>query len=185
MDSIQTSRLQELLAEGERWVSSLDRSALGFFALEGSILAAAHALETTLMATALGSTSSDNDRESDSDVMQSALDEVTRRLAGYSFPYKVSDMLTPVRGEVFFWLERNGENSVYMETPNYALIRATTEFLRMVADNPDEQPYYAAGISDRAFICRCIADGVDASIASEISGVSGSVTVHGLLNSRV
>ena len=139
------------LAKSDIWVKSIDRSRLGVLATPPNILALGHAIHRT---------SKNRSRYRVKELLEYMLTTET----GQSV-FGSPEFDNELSAEVWFW------NKPGKRTPRFRLkapLLPAVVRLETIAANPEMHDYFAAGIWDIEFINRCLAEGIDASIAVEM-----------------
>lgn len=157
------AQVESYIHRAETWFSTLDRTFLGSFAVDGRTLVLRFAYE--LM-------NQDDDRELAFTVGNKLSYLMDLR---YEEIYGSSVQWRSITVEMLFWWEYYDAPSEWMDAyskgfnTDSAIITATLNALHSLSDFlirvPAALPYLEAGISDRTFIERCVNDGIDADIA--------------------
>ena len=150
-----------LLDNSRRWAVSLDRSFLGLMAIDVDLLGAMKARVTMEIET----------ERKDSDGWH-YVDKKLRKAI-----YMAGDetaRMNDFYAEVYFWMllenvQRDIEHIEYERRFN-SQTNARIGVLFSAKKHPEYVTYYEAGIWDEAFIIRCLAEGIDASMALELTG---------------
>ena len=158
----------------DRWLGSLDRSRLGFFALPLDVLAAADALGYAKeLRRDWEIAVSETEPEDATFGIVTALGTRLDQAIGRSGMNKANLITSnPPIVELMFWwglthdYEYHTEADVYHSENNARHL----DKINLVIDNPEMHSYFAAGIWDVPFIESCIAEGVDPSIALDMLG---------------
>ena len=146
-----SSRFRESRIErrAKNFVNSLDRSVLGSFASDKD------ALILELIVQLNGDTTS------------RAITELVSSNIELSMSNKGA------RAEMFFWLLRSGDKDLIYQARKAAVfddsaaVQASRRF-DVIADNPDMLVFFERGIWDTDFIRKCLDEGIDSQIASDL-----------------
>jgi len=142
-------RAEEILRESEGWVSNLDRTRLGLFAVPHRVLVIRDAIQKAVEL---------KDWEVRNEL--SFMFPIATAAEYSEIPYRV----TRVIAEFHFWKKREGE----LPRPFEAKIELQIQRLGVLLDKPHVHDYFLADVFDIPFIEQCIAEGIEPSLASSI-----------------
>lgn len=151
--------LPEVVAESRAYVEGLDRTPLGRFAVHPEALIAVDAFERIMDA---------NTPANGMDALyQPAMDNATIHCIRHS------TNPDDVRPEMYFWWRSTGDDLWRKKEYSFAVFvyQYRMDRLQAAHSHPEMHDYFAAGIWDVDFIRQCIADGIDAELASSMDVV--------------
>ena len=166
LDRFTKSQVREIIAAAEKWLSGLDRSVLGSFAMDAELLMLHYADDIA---------ASNVEYRKNYSRLLNKINEVKgarkKVLASHDW------LNAHLTAEVYYWQYVSGEFSIESQLNSASPgIKDRFYFLKMVAgiasDVPESIPYINAGFIDKEVIERFIADDVDPELAVEVSGSS-------------
>jgi len=166
-----------LIRRSARWASHLPREKLGSFAIDASLLAANDASWRLQLAD-----NPDHDYKGWSAVAQHVEDEMERvetermgmSVNSLTSIHDIDSIFDYARAEMFFWWAYSSYGVTYtllekaMDRVEPDVVERIT-LLNDIVALPEGLPYFEAGILDSAYIRKCIATGIDVSIAVELN----------------
>lgn len=171
------SYIDDIPTIARTFIDGLDRSALGSFTVDIHSLYLAHVAE--LYNAHVEDFKKDYDLDFE-EYLHQAMKASAQAIGTLS--YYVPEVDRPkVFDELYLWWERNDAYPEMLDNNLRHLLwdhgfNDSRERLVLIADSPNAfHDYFAVDIWDITFIEKCIADGVDASLAKSLSFQSGTV----------